>query len=170
MQVRESTDADVAALERAIPTGAARVHAAHRARAAAGELTHLVVVDDEGVPLGVGAVLWSGPRGENAATAFPGVPELAHVHVAEHARGRGAGSALLAHAEAVVRGRGHRACVVGVSDDNDGAIRLYQRRGYRDTAAGDTVDYTWVAPDGAEHAVREDCLLLLKRLDGPDAG
>jgi ribosomal protein S18 acetylase RimI-like enzyme len=49
--------------------------------------------------------------------------------VSEHARGRGIGSALLDAVDAELAGRGIEDLVIGVMEGNDGARRLYERRG-----------------------------------------
>lgn len=51
------------------------------------------------------------------------------------ARGRGIGAALLAAAEAFARGRGLQTLSLEVRRDNAAAVRLYESRGYRRTAA-----------------------------------
>lgn len=50
---------------------------------------------------------------------------------APEARGQGVGSALLAAADAAARRRGCRALKLEVRTDNDAAIRLYERHGFR---------------------------------------
>ena len=51
-------------------------------------------------------------------------------------RGRGVGTALLQKAEERARSMGKRTMSLGVVGENEGAIRLYERQGYRRT-------YTW---------------------------
>ncbi len=48
-------------------------------------------------------------------------------------RGQGVGTALLTRAEETARAQGKRTMALGVLGDNDGAIRLYERFGYRTT-------------------------------------
>jgi putative acetyltransferase len=161
--VREATQADLATLERFLPTGQAQVHASHLASAAEGRTSFLVAWEGER-PLGTGVVRWDGPVGDVAAAACPGVPEIAHLHVAEEARGRGAGTALVSRAEDLVRARGHDRCALGVAEENTAAARLYSRLGYRDVGAVDVVSYTWVDETGAAHPTTETCRLLVADL------
>jgi ribosomal protein S18 acetylase RimI-like enzyme len=52
------------------------------------------------------------------------------VVVDESARGRGVGSALLDAVDAELARRGIRDLMIGVMEGNDGARRLYERRGF----------------------------------------
>ena len=53
--------------------------------------------------------------------------------VGRSARGMGVGTALMRRAEAKARSMGKRTMSLGVIGENDGAIRLYERLGYRTT-------------------------------------
>ena len=57
--------------------------------------------------------------------------ELAHLCVAPPERGRGVGSALLDAVDAELARRGVDDVQIGVDTGNEGAARLYERRGYR---------------------------------------
>jgi ribosomal protein S18 acetylase RimI-like enzyme len=57
--------------------------------------------------------------------------ELAHLVVAEGERGNGVGSLLLDAVDAELERRGVEDVEIGVDTGNDGAARLYERRGYR---------------------------------------
>ena len=63
----------------------------------------------------------------------PGVLVLDAIAVDPAARGSGIGSRLIAEAEAVGRERGAQAVVLEVVVENESAIRLYRRLGYRVT-------------------------------------
>jgi ribosomal-protein-alanine acetyltransferase len=60
---------------------------------------------------------------------------LYSVAVADHARGRGIGDILVDAAEDAARRRGCHRLFLEVRQSNAGAIRLYERRGYRRTRA-----------------------------------
>jgi ribosomal protein S18 acetylase RimI-like enzyme len=57
--------------------------------------------------------------------------ELAHLSVAEGARGSGVGSALMDAMDAALERRGVEDVEIGVDTGNDIAVRLYEGRGYR---------------------------------------
>lgn len=63
------------------------------------------------------------------------VARLYSIAVAEEARGRGIGEALLARAERAARQRGVTRMRLEVRQDNASAMRLYERRGYLRFAA-----------------------------------
>jgi [ribosomal protein S18]-alanine N-acetyltransferase len=60
-----------------------------------------------------------------------GIARLYSIAVADTARGRGLGEALLTAAERRAKTRGCRCVRLEVRPDNAGAIRLYERMGYR---------------------------------------
>lgn len=57
--------------------------------------------------------------------------EVDSLVVADHARGQGVGTALLAACRADLVGRGCRWWQIAVADGNDDALRLYDRLGFR---------------------------------------
>ncbi len=59
-------------------------------------------------------------------------------------RRAGLGTRLLAHADDIASGRGHRGLSVVVSDANLGARRLYERCGYKEAALRAMVKEAWV--------------------------
>ena len=86
---------------------------------------------DDGVPVGH-VYLWLAPASEpEIRTELPGVPLLNRLVVTEDRRNNGIGTHLLAEAERRLRDLGHRRVALGVRVDNDAAIRLYERLGYR---------------------------------------
>ncbi|MDJ0945203.1 MAG: GNAT family N-acetyltransferase [Kiloniellales bacterium] len=72
-------------------------------------------------------------------------------------RSRGHGSALLAQAEKIAAASGRRGLSIIVADANRGARRLYERRGYRETARRPMVKEAWQNPS-------RDWVLLVKPL------
>ena len=58
------------------------------------------------------------------------------LYVASELRGQGVGSALLVTAESVTRERGGALLEINVDGQNTGARRFYERRGYRNSEAG----------------------------------
>lgn len=76
---------------------------------------------------------------------YTDIARLYSIAVAHEARGRGLGEALLAAVERAARARGCRRLRLEVRQDNAGAIRLYERLGYRRFGA-----YAGFYEDGAD--------------------
>jgi ribosomal protein S18 acetylase RimI-like enzyme len=108
LEVRPLGDDEVDAVEERLPL--------HRLGAPGGE--YLVAWED-GQPVGHAHVAWEHEP-----------PELQDVFVPEALRRRGIGAALSRAFEAQARKRGHRLVGLEVSQDNTGAIALYERLGY----------------------------------------
>ena len=95
----------------------------------------LIAVDANGL-LGKAVVFFR--RNSDAARLYS-------IAVADAARGRGLGEALLAAVERAARARGCRRLRLEVRQDSAGAIRLYERLGYRRFGA-----YPGFYEDGAD--------------------
>lgn len=63
----------------------------------------------------------------------PRIGEIESLAVLPAHRGRGLGTELLEGLEGALRARGVTDLVIGVLPGNDGAVRMYERRGYRPT-------------------------------------
>jgi ribosomal protein S18 acetylase RimI-like enzyme len=77
----------------------------------------------------VGFVRYAVERGPLTRSITRGV--VRDLYVVAGRRGEGIGSRLLDHAEAALRDRGVDVVAVEAMAANDGAVRLYERRGYR---------------------------------------
>lgn len=139
------------------------VHEAHHARQLRGRATYLVAWRGE-TPLGSVVLRRDGYNGERGSVAYPEAVEICHLQVRPEHRGQGVGTALIAGAEREALRHGHRVVAMGADDDNPGALRLYERLGYRVTGIVDITEYDWVDEDGAVHHAREHDQLLVKRL------
>lgn len=78
-------------------------------------------------------------------------------------RNEGIGTALLERAEQVLRDRGLERAVVAVNKENDGALRLYERRGYQ-ILLEDSGMWNFVDHHGKLRHVQEPSFLLGKLL------
>jgi GNAT superfamily N-acetyltransferase len=152
LTVRVAEDADLPALDRALPTGRNDVHRAFLARQAAGEASYLVAWRGDAA-VGVGAVRWTGRGGSPH-------PELSNLHVPDPLQSQGIGTAIVHFAEDLVRSRGHARLSIGVDEGNVRAAALYERLGYADTGRRWTGSYTWYDEAGAEHAETEHVRVL----------
>ena len=152
LTVRVAEDADLPALDRALPTGRNDVHRAFLARQASGEVSYLTAWRGGGA-VGVGAVRWTGRGG------WPD-PELSNLHVPDPLQSQGIGTAIVHFAEDLVRSRGHARLSIGVDEGNVRAAALYERLGYADTGRRWTASYTWYDEAGAEHEETEHVRVL----------
>jgi GNAT superfamily N-acetyltransferase len=112
--------------------------------------------------------LWLEPAEEpEIRQLLPGVPILQHLEVCEDRRNHRIGTALIDAAESVLRRRGHHRVALGVSLDNDGAIRLYLRRGYRQWDHPPiATTYQEFLSDGSVRSRPDTCQILVKDLVG----
>lgn len=90
--------------------------------------------------------------------------EVKNLHVDEHARGQGIGTALMAEAERLAAPTSRLA--VGVGVDNPRARALYERLGYRSTGQESTTTYEYVDAHGVRRTATETDVLLVKDLAG----
>ena len=92
----------------------------------AGNTSIILVAENGGQMVGSAAVFFR--RNSDAARLYS-------VAVSDRARGQGIGGLLIDAAEHAARHRGSRRILLEVRHGNAGAIRLYERRGYRRVGA-----------------------------------
>lgn len=163
IDVRPCSEADLDRLRADWPTSGSDIHGEHHSAQQSGRATYLVAWRGS-TPMGSGMVQWTGCMGSNARSAHPDCIEINHLQVRTGLRGQGAGSALIAAAEAIIRSRDHTEAGVGVSPANHDAARLYRRLGYEATGVYDTCSYTWIDAGGVSPDVTEQDELLVKWL------
>lgn len=78
-------------------------------------------------------------------------------------RGYGIGSAMVAHAERVLRDHGFRYVTIAVAKHNAGALRLYERLGYK-KMRDDAGRWSYTDHKGRQHNINEPCWILEKAL------
>ncbi|HEU5268921.1 MAG TPA: GNAT family N-acetyltransferase [Jatrophihabitans sp.] len=145
--VRPCRAVDLPALDAAFPLG--DVHR-HRIDGQIADRWLYLIAFAPG-PVGHCLVHWHGPTILSVRDVLPHCVEINHLYVAEHARGRGSGSALLAEAESSAVVRRRTTIGLGVGDDNPSARRLYTSLGYAPSGARYAVDYEY--PDAAGRLV-----------------
>jgi ribosomal protein S18 acetylase RimI-like enzyme len=79
-------------------------------------------------------------------------------------RGQGVGARLIAAAEAVLRERGFTRAVIAAAKENAGALRLYERLGYR-VFAEDPGQWSFTDAHGKEQSLAEPCWVMEKHLE-----
>lgn len=111
-----------------------------------------LVAWEEATPLGYVFLRWH--PGELVAGAVPGAALIEQLGVVPARRRQGIGSELLAAAERLAAGSGHRAAALAVGIDNADAERLYHERGYRPLDVPKRY-LSWTAWDAEGRAVSE---------------
>ncbi|SRR6266487_277905 len=164
VRIAECQQADLRALEAAIPSGPSRFHERRFARQAQGLSTYLISWLDE-LPVGHAEILWNGCAAAEVHEQFPRCPELNALGVwPERLRSHGIGTALIAEAERLAAGRGFRQLGLGVADDNPRAAALYLRLGFHETGCGYVDCYEILDHAGVRRVISNPCRFLVKRL------
>ena len=91
-------------------------------RVASGEVVYLAICGQTDMPLALGMVDF---------TRRPGAGDLEQLVTMPAVRSLGLGSKLVHALETAIRERGLSRATLNVEDDNKGALRLYERLGYR---------------------------------------
>jgi GNAT superfamily N-acetyltransferase len=120
-----------------------------------GELVYFVAWDED-VAVGTGLLRWRGRVG---------YPQLEDLWVVPERRNAGIGSVILDAVEGAAAESGADRLGLAVAVENEGARRLYGRRGYVTTdQAPFLLSYTAWGDDGVPQPVHELSLYLAKRL------
>ncbi|MFA6602672.1 MAG: GNAT family N-acetyltransferase [Candidatus Shapirobacteria bacterium] len=115
-------------------------------------------------PVGHIEIEWSGSRYKQIQKWIKNCPNLDAIGVKEEKRSQGIGTKLIAEAEKLIKERGYGASGLCVSLENKGAIRLYEKLGYKDWGKGDFgISWTKFEKDGKTEEIREECTYLVKR-------
>ena len=131
-----------------------------------GHSTFLIALSvPDGVPVGMGEILWDGCAAPEVRQRYPSCPELNGLEVwPAELRSHGIGTAIVHTAEDLARRRGCRQLGLGVDDHNHGAAALYLRLGYQETGCRYLDRYHYVDDNGVRHEVADPARFLVKRL------
>lgn len=151
-----AADADADAAERAMPTGPNGFHHARWGRQRDGAATYLLAWDGDDV---VGHVLLLAASKYDEVTAALGDQlEVNALGVAERARRRGVGTALMGAVAGVAQEQGARLLGLAVEPENEAATTLYRRLGWVRHPSLAPVDlWSWVDEKGIEHEEHDAC-------------
>jgi ribosomal protein S18 acetylase RimI-like enzyme len=124
----------------------------------------LLVADSNGYPIGR---LFMQFQSKNKVTSDGKTRAyLYSFHVMDLLRGHGIGNRMMDVAEAMLVERGFKYGTIAVAKDNVGALRLYERRGYR-VFSEDEGKWRYYDHRGFLQHVHEPAYLLEKLLDAP---
>ncbi|GIG24756.1 GNAT family N-acetyltransferase [Cellulomonas denverensis] len=163
MQIRSITSADAAAVRDIFAAGIASGNATFEVAPPAWtdwdaghhpELRYLAV-DDDDTALG-----WVSGTAVSARRVYAGVQELG-LYVAEHARGRGVGTALLRSAVERAPGLGLWTLQSTIFPENTGSLTVHRRLGFREVGRRERIALMTTGPSAGQW---RDTVLLEKRL------
>ncbi len=157
VEVRPCADrTDAEAAERGLPTGGNGFHHTRWERQQDGTASYLLAWDGEDV---VGHVLVLDVSKYPAVADRLGAhPEVSALGVAERARRRGVGTALMGAAAGFAQARGASVVGLAVEPDNEAATTLYRRLGWvRHPTLAPVDDWSWVDERGVEHEEHDRC-------------
>lgn len=117
--------------------------------------------------VGSTVIRWQNPDLSDVGAAYPGMVEVAHLHVHPDARGLGVGTCLMQAAESESRRRGVRWLGLGVDVDNSAAAALYARLGYTSTGVFAHSEYDYVDDNGVQQHAIERNEIMIREL-GPE--
>ncbi len=108
---------------------------------------------------------WGGTEDDPIHSQLADCPNLEDLFVMPELRSRGIGSMLLEAAITAVREAGYTQLGLGVAVDNPGAIRLYERKGFRDSAFGEyTSGGSYLDREGTVQTWQETCSYWVRLL------
>ena len=163
------SEQDADAAERGLPSGGNGVHHGRWERQRAGAATYLLAWDGDDV---VGHVLLHGHSTHpEVAAALGDHPEVSVLGVAERARRRGVGTALMGAAAGVAQEQGARLVGLAAEPGNEAASTLCRRLGWRsDPDLAPVDEWSWVDERGVEHEERDQCRYWSLPLSGERRG
>jgi ribosomal protein S18 acetylase RimI-like enzyme len=148
-------EADVEALSAALGWPVRSLQ--HRWNEKEAGLREALVAEVDGGPVGTVSF--------NEKPEFAGLLHLFAFDVAETSRNRGIGSQLVTAIESAAKDLALSGVYLEVNVENSGAIRLYERLGYR--LEGEPFINRWIAQDGTAREVSELSRRMVKRFEGP---
>lgn len=132
-------------------------------RQQAGEAVYLFAWHEE-QPVGHVLLVLAGPSKEPMRSALQNCAHISDLFVIPGYWSRGIGTRLMDQAEALAARHGFIQIGLDVAIDNDRAISLYERRGYKDLGFGErTVSWGYIDLEGQEQ-VQTDVLAYLVKL------
>ena len=131
-----------------------------------GRSTFLIAVCvPDGVPVGMGEILWDGCAAPQVRRRYLSCPELNGLEVwPAELRSHGIGTAIVHTAEDQARQRGYHLLGLGVDDHNRRAAALYLRLGYQETGCRYLDRYHYLDDDGMRREVADPARFLVKPL------
>ncbi len=116
-------------------------------------------------PVGHVLLVLTGPSSEPMRGSLRNCAHISDLFVVPPYWSQGIGTRLMDEAEALAARQGFSQIGLAVAIDNDRALAMYERRGYRDLGFGERlVSWTYVDPDGQEQVQTDILLYIVKPL------
>jgi GNAT superfamily N-acetyltransferase len=141
------------------------LHMERLARQQAGHAVYLFAWHDER-PVGHVLLVLTGPSKEPMLSSLTNCAHISDLFVVPNYWSQGIGTTLMDEAEALAKQHGFIQIGLDVAIDNDRAIALYERRGYKDAGFDErAVSWTYIDPDGQQQVQNDVLVYLVKRLE-----
>ncbi|PRZ41293.1 ribosomal protein S18 acetylase RimI-like enzyme [Antricoccus suffuscus] len=127
-----------------------------------GEATVLVMWHKENTPAGTALISWTGDWNDEIRKKLKGVPAICNLHVDDAHRGNHIGRKLVAAAEKLVEGSGYEKITMSVPEDNNEALELYDKLGYKDSGLHSKTTYTYRDAEGKNKKATDRTIALVK--------
>lgn len=163
LEIKLCREEDLDMLEKSMPTsGLSRFHHKRFENQEKGRVSYLIAWL-KGEPVGHIDLRWYGFDHEDLEKEIRDIPELNAITVAKSYRNQGIGTALIEEAEKIAKERGFKRVGMGVNPENEGAKRLYEKLGYKDSGTGLHLG-SWevIGKDGNTFIESEEGLVFLK--------
>jgi ribosomal protein S18 acetylase RimI-like enzyme len=116
-------------------------------------------------PVGHVLLVLAGPTKEPMRSALRNCAHISDLFVVPTYWSRDIGTRLMDEAEALAADHGFTEIGLDVAIDNERAIALYERRGYKDAGFDErAVSWTYVDPEGQEQVQNDVLVYLVKKL------
>jgi len=165
LEIKLCRKEDLDLLEKTIPSSGLSKFHQRRFKAQKEKGREYLIAWLDGKPVGNLDLRYDGFDSEKLPKDLRKVPELNAITVAEGCRGKGIGTALIKEGERRVEERGFKKVGLGVNPENEGAKRLYERLGYKDSGTGlHHGEWEVTDKDGNSFMESEEDLIYFKEL------
>lgn len=165
LEIKLCSEEDLDLLERSIPSSGLSKFHERRFQAQREKGREYLIAWLDGKPVGNLDLRYDGFDSEKLSDEMRKIPELNAITVAEGCRGKGIGTVLIKEGERRVKERGFKQVGMGVNPENEGAKRLYERLGYKDSGTGlHRGSWEVTDKDGNTFIESEEGLIYLKDL------
>lgn len=164
IEIKPATESDLSLLDHYLPSEIPDFHKSKITEQKEGKGLWLIAWNNR-KPVARGQLQWEGSKRESVRQYVKDTPQIDSLEVVEEFRGKGIGTEVIKVMEEKTREKGFKQIGMAVEIENEGAIRLYEKLGYKNWGHGN-FDGTWKYTDskGEEHTVPESYTYLLKDL------